>query len=192
MARKLAEAGERTSEVVLLDTFHPSTSGRPVSWRDHLDGLANEGIPYLRRHVNASVERHFVWSRQDRRLRKHLKRNEPVPHELREWHLATSFLDALRRHAPAPYQGRVTLFRAQEVARAYDHLGPRLGWDEAVLPNLEVIEVPGGHDSLVREPNVRVVAAGLEKLLRRGSLDISHSPDSLFADTSDRKVTVGV
>jgi thioesterase domain-containing protein len=68
--------------------------------------------------------------------------------------------------------GRVTLFRAQEIARAYDRIGPRLGWGEAVLPNLEIIEVPGGHDSLVREPNVRVVAAGLETLLRRGSRDI--------------------
>jgi thioesterase domain-containing protein/malonyl CoA-acyl carrier protein transacylase/acyl carrier protein len=191
IARKLAEAGERTNEIVLLDTFHPSTSARAVTWRDHFEGVVKEGLPYLRRHVNATVERHFVWARQDRRLRSHLKRNEAVPHELREWHLATSFLDALRRHTPAPYSGRVTLFRAQEVARAYDHLGERIGWDENVLPNLELFEVPGGHDSLVREPNVRVLVAGLDKVLSRGSRDISPSGTTETADTRDRQVTVG-
>ena len=48
-------------------------------------------------------------------------------------------------------------------------MGPRLGWTSTVLPDLDVIEVPGGHDSLVREPNVRILAEGLEDLLRRGS-----------------------
>jgi thioesterase domain-containing protein len=169
MARKLTEAGERTNEVVLLDTFHPGTSEREVGWRDHLDGVATEGISYLRRHASAMATRHFTWSRQDRRLRNILKAGEAVPHELREWHIATTFLDALRRHVPSRYTGNVTLFRAREVARVYEHTGPRLGWDTTVLPSLDVVQVPGGHDSLVREPNVRVLAAGLEEVLRRGS-----------------------
>ena len=32
-------------------------------------------------------------------------------------------------------------------------------------PGLEVIEVPGDHDSMVLEPNVRVLAARLKELL---------------------------
>jgi hypothetical protein len=31
---------------------------------------------------------------------------------------------------------------------------------------MDVAEVPGGHDSLVREPNVRVLAEGIEQRLR--------------------------
>ena len=189
IAQRLLAAGERINEVVLLDTFHPGTSGRDVSLRDHFEGIVGEGLPYLRRHLNATVERHFVWARQDRKLRNHLSRGEAVPHELREWHLATTFLSALKKYVPAPYAGRVTLFRAQEVARAYDHVGPRLGWSEAVLPQLDVVEVPGGHDSLVREPNVRMLASGLEEVLRRGG---EQAPSAETAAKNDRKVTVGV
>ena len=92
-----------------------------------------------------------------------------------------------------PYSGRVTMFRAQEVARAYDQVGPRLGWSETVLPMLEVVEVPGGHDSLVREPNVRLLASGLEDVLRRdgGSVPATGG-NEVKNETRDRKVTVGV
>lgn len=189
IAQRLVAAGERINELVMLDTFFPGTSGREVSLRDHFEGLVGEGFPYLRRHFNATVERHFVWARQDRKLRNHLAKGEAVPHELREWHLATSFLNALKNYVPASYAGQVTLFRAQEVARAYDHVGPRLGWSEAVLPRLDVVEVPGGHDSLVREPNVRVLSAGLESVLTR---DGGKKPAGNVAETLDRKVTVGV
>ena len=189
IAQRLLAAGEGINEVVLLDTFHPGTSGRDVSLRDHFEGIVGEGLSYLRRHLNATVERHFVWARQDRKLRHHLSRGEAVPHELREWHLATSFLNALKKYVPAPYAGRVTLFRAQEVARAYDHVGSRLGWTEDVLPRLDVVEVPGGHDSLVREPNVRDLASGLEDVLRR---DGAEAASGWNVTKNDRKVTVGV
>ena len=192
MAHRLVAAGERVHEVVLLDTFHPAVSGRDVTVRDHVEGLFGEGLSYLRRHLHARVERHFVWARQDRRLRGHLSRGEAVPHELREWHLATTFLGALRKYRPGPYRGRVTLFRAQEIAKVYDHVGSRLGWTEAVLPNLEVVEVPGGHDSLVREPNVRILASGLDDVLRRDGGDRAIVATAPSIDTRDRKVTVGL
>ena len=70
---------------------------------------------------------------------------------------------------PGPYGGRVTLFRARETDRVYAHMGPRLGWEPVLLPRLEVVEVPGNHDTVVREPNVGVLASLLEDLLLRAS-----------------------
>jgi hypothetical protein len=58
-----------------------------------------------------------------------------------------------------------------------------------VLPRLEVVEVPGGHDSLVREPNVRVLASGLEDVLRRDGAEAASGGNVI---KNDRKVTVGV
>jgi acyl transferase domain-containing protein/thioesterase domain-containing protein len=166
MARKLAAAGERVDEVLLLDTFHPSAAPRDLGWAEELNGFRTHGIKYLWFAVSAFVTRRTVWARRNKRLQQCLSRGEAVPHELREWHLTTSFINALRRHAPAGYGGKVTLFRAQEIANVYSHVGPRLGWDEAMLPHLSVVEVPGGHDSLVREPNVRVLASGIEQRLQ--------------------------
>jgi thioesterase domain-containing protein len=78
-----------------------------------------------------------------------------------------------RDYVPRPYHGPVTLFRAREINRVYAHMGPRLGWDEAVLPALEVVEIPGDHESLFREPNIGTLARLLDDLLLRASREAS-------------------
>jgi thioesterase domain-containing protein len=50
------------------------------------------------------------------------------------------------------------------MAETYRHVGPTLGWQDLV-PNLEIVEVPGGHDSLVLEPNVQILASHLARAL---------------------------
>jgi len=168
IAQKLAEAGELTNEIVLLDTFHPAAMARRAGWRVELSSISNQGVPYLWNWAVGSITRHTLWALQSRRLRYYLDRGEPVPHGLRGWHLATKFAEVLPRHVPRPYAGRVTLFRAAEIGNMYAHLGGALGW-ESVLPNLDVVKVPGNHDSLVREPNVRVLAELLDRVLERGT-----------------------
>ncbi len=44
-------------------------------------------------------------------------------------------------------------------------LKPDNGWTPHVR-TLKVVEVPGNHDSMVLEPNVRVLAATLRRLLK--------------------------
>jgi thioesterase domain-containing protein len=135
--------------------------------------------------VSAVVTRRTTWAQRNKRLAECLREGKAVPHELREWHITTSFMDALKRHTPTLYSGPVTLFRAREIANVYSHIGERLGWDESLIPNLTIHEVPGGHDSLVREPNVRVLASGLEDVLRAGSVE------SPCLSDQNRKVSVG-
>lgn len=71
---------------------------------------------------------------------------------------------ALSQAAPLRYEGPVLLVRAQEqpVACLPD---PRLGWSEQLLPDLEIVEVPGYHGNILHEPHVaelaRVVRARL-------------------------------
>ncbi|HYN05181.1 MAG TPA: SDR family NAD(P)-dependent oxidoreductase [Vicinamibacteria bacterium] len=169
MATRLATAGEAVGEVILFDTFHPSTEGRRIGLRDHIDGLATEGIAYLPRHAFAVAARLLAALPQKARLRYNLSRGRPLPHDLRDGHITRHFLEVSRRHVPGPYAGRVTLFRAREMDRVYSHVGPRLGWGPSLLPRLEVVEVPGNHDTVVREPNVGVLASLLEDLLLRAS-----------------------
>jgi thioesterase domain-containing protein len=169
MARRLTATGEAVGDVVLLDTFHPSTEGRRIGLRDHVDGLAEEGVAYLPRHSFAVAARLLAALPREARLRYNLSRGRPLPHDLRDGHITRHFLEVSRRHVPGPYAGRVTLFRAREMDRVYSHVGPRLGWEPALLPRLEVVEVPGNHDTVVREPNVGVLASLLEDLLLRAS-----------------------
>jgi thioesterase domain-containing protein len=44
-------------------------------------------------------------------------------------------------------------------------LDPLLGWGERTARPLQVIDAPGGHSSMLQEPNVEVIAKRLIKLL---------------------------
>jgi thioesterase domain-containing protein len=78
--------------------------------------------------------------------------------------MATHY-QALRDYSPRPYPGRVTLFRARTrpLFRLY---GRDLGWAALAGGGLEVISIPGNHESILKEPHVRVLAAALKDRLR--------------------------
>jgi len=68
----------------------------------------------------------------------------------------------IAQHTTMPYDGAVTLFRAQEhPASPWDE---RLFWGEA-LSHLTIHEVPGDHHLLIQEPFVRTLAAELAEYL---------------------------
>lgn len=45
-------------------------------------------------------------------------------------------------------------------------------WGQFV-PGIEVVEVPGDHDSMVLEPNVRVLAARMKRAIETAERDIT-------------------
>jgi thioesterase domain-containing protein len=69
------------------------------------------------------------------------------------------------------------MFRAKDMSPIFAHVGPRLGWDELV-PDMHIVEVSGNHDTLVLEPNVKVVGARLREELA-GSAGRPHERASL-------------
>lgn len=73
-------------------------------------------------------------------------------------------LQAARDRILRTYGGRVTLFRASE--RQLEPGGdPYLRWGEVSRGGVEVHEVPGGHLTILTEPNVRVLAEKLKVCL---------------------------
>lgn len=76
--------------------------------------------------------------------------------------------EAWRNYAPKSYPGRVLLLRAR--AQPLLHPGtPDLGWRELASEGVEVKVIPGNHESIVREPQVALLAEELGAALgRRG------------------------
>jgi thioesterase domain-containing protein/acyl carrier protein len=83
---------------------------------------------------------------------------------------------AHREHDPGtqPLQGLVALYRATggdgtAADQPYiERFGePQLGWGSRVAAPLEVIDVPGGHASLLQEPNVQKLADAMNQHLVR-------------------------
>ena len=69
---------------------------------------------------------------------------------------------AIRAYRAGPYAGEISLFLTRESIEEGDSVS---GWS-ALARKVEVFAVPGDHFAVVREPNVRVLAAQLDKILR--------------------------
>ncbi|WP_041361153.1 non-ribosomal peptide synthetase [Methylococcus capsulatus] len=71
---------------------------------------------------------------------------------------------AAHRYVPGFYPGTLTLFRArQQAATALDD--PLLGWN-GLAEEIDVVEVPGNHYTLLGEPHVRTLADELRRRAR--------------------------
>ncbi|MGA0541412.1 type I polyketide synthase [Neotabrizicola sp. VNH66] len=167
IARQLEAAGEQVSLLTLLDTPLPM---RPVLSRTDkalikLAEFRAKGPGYLAEWMQARAE----WKR---------RQGQPMAEEGGAFNNAgieAAFRAALPGYQMTPRQGATVLFRPPldlhwkvsggkwvSAAKEYVFADNDL---TRFAPALQVVEVPGDHDSMVLEPNVRVLAARLRELI---------------------------
>jgi amino acid adenylation domain-containing protein len=81
-----------------------------------------------------------------------------------------SRIAAIQNYAPARYPGRVILFRATDVPQLPGG-DETLGWKEIVDDGVEVIFVPGDHESMFRKPNVEFFSTRFRQALQLAEYD---------------------
>lgn len=101
----------------------------------------------------------------------------PLPRLLRDVKEFNSI--AARNYFPRTYDGSVTLFWANADLRASNDLVQ--GWRALVSGDMNVVEVPGSHLNIIKEPHVRELASKLKI-----SLGEVHSDPTRAAERSDR------
>ena len=78
---------------------------------------------------------------------------------------------AFRLYRPAPYSGKITLFRPAETAERPEGAAvtadPTLGWGALSPRPVEIETVPGDHISALAEPHVRTLAGRLRASIDR-------------------------
>mgnify|MGYP002621488521 CR=1 FL=1 len=170
MAWALQEAGEEVALLVMLDTPLPL---RPeLSKQDKalikLAELRRKGPGYLLEWWQAKRD----WKEAQRRMSGESDGESGFHNRAIE----TAFRNALPHVQLRPYTGRTALFRppldrhwkvsdGRWVSQAREYVLPDNDWSRW-MPELSVHEVPGDHDSMVLEPNVRVMAARMRELIR--------------------------
>ncbi len=171
MAQQLTAAGETVAMLVMLDTPFPEDPR--LSFRDRmttrLQDMKREGaFTFLSRWVRWRLE----WELNRRRRQPAVAAS---PDQFHSAEIEAAFLRALWRYAPQPYDGDTVLLRPK-LRVVYRLSGGRQlnagrvpihadnGWT-TYIGNLAVIEAPGDHDSMVLEPNVRVLAAHIRRVL---------------------------
>ena len=168
MARQLEAAGETVEMVVMLDTPLPVRPKLTAPDRAliKLAELKRKGPAYL-----------AEWW-QSRTAWKQKLADGPATDAADAFHNAAieaAFRRAVADYPLQPWNGRLVLFRppldkhwkvtgGKWVSREREYVFHDNEWTR-YAPALEVYEVPGNHDSMVLEPNVRVLAAKLQALL---------------------------
>ncbi len=89
--------------------------------------------------------------------------------------------ESIKQYSPEPYDGVITLFRAEvtepETVKMWlelgvDVLSPTLGWDRLSTKPLVIEKVPGYHVTMVEEPHAKVVGAKLRAAIDRASAEM--------------------
>jgi acyl transferase domain-containing protein/thioesterase domain-containing protein len=180
MARQLRAAGEEVAMLVMLDT--PLPLREPVSRRDRLAIRLSE----LR-----EAGPGFVWKWLRDRVSYELRRRskaraveaEVAAEATGAFHdlaIEAAFIAALPGLQVTQWDGPVALFRppldrrwkvtgGRWINAGRDYVVEDNGWTSH-MPQLRVIEVPGDHDSMVLEPNVRRMASVLREILREADM----------------------
>lgn len=169
IAHQLRAMGDEVALVVLLDT--PLPQRRPLSRKDRLliqwQETRRKGVTYP-----------FVWLRNRIAWEIEKRRVQAETHTAHSFHNAEieqAFLKAVAEYQMQPWDGRIALFRPPLVGTWTVSGGQLVNPERAYLfddndwgqftPQIEVFEVPGDHDSMVLEPNVRVLGSHLRNVI---------------------------
>ena len=163
IARQLEMMGEEVSIVVMLDT--PLPQRRPLARGDRLRiqwaEAKAKGLFYP-----------FIWAKNRIAWEIAKRRDAGATEESHGFHNAeieAAFYRAIAGYTPRAWNGRLVLYRPPLVGKWTVSKGQMVNSERTYVthdndwglyvPHVEVHEVPGDHDSMVLEPNVRVLAA---------------------------------
>jgi thioesterase domain-containing protein/acyl carrier protein len=191
MARQLEAGGQRVALVAILDTcvaqlprffdapLPLSTRLRYRLWaaakdaRYHFNQLSALPVKEKSGYLLARVARRPVKRRAGGRkqpakllfpegLAELEEESKQLPEHLKP--LVGANLKAMESYVPQAYQGKVTLFRA--TGRRLKIYDPHAyGWAALAAGGVEVVEVPGNHLTLLKEPHVKFLADRLQGYL---------------------------
>jgi thioesterase domain-containing protein/acyl carrier protein len=185
MAQQLHTQGARVALLAILDHTPPPSRYRrfgwspalPVQWvvnagrwvmEDVWQVGADKRLTTLRQKIEFTVKQLVAGLRHPGASGNTDVENifgaDRVPDGFRR--LMATHYQALRDYTPKVYPGRVTLFRAQTRPLFRLH-GRDLGWRKLAAAGLDIVDIPGNHETILKKPRVRVLARALAAQLRK-------------------------
>ena len=164
MARLLGQRGERVALLAILDTYPPGERRQATPWNRLLIHLENL------RGLHGKQKLAYVSSRLGELVLR-LSHNQYLAGLVSREGSLTQKAVAYSRlarytYTPAPYPGSMVLFKASQRPW-YVTWDPMEKWSEYVSGTLESEPVQGRHESILFEPNVKDLAAALDRRIRQ-------------------------
>lgn len=178
--RQLEAAGEEVALVAMLDT--PLPQRRALSRADRMkiqrQELKAKGLTY----PLIWAKNRLAWELEKRRAPEETA-SDAQGQQFHDAEIEAAFLRAVAHYDVTPWSGNLVLFRPP-LSGKWDMGDGRLvdsdrayvfhdnDWAQYV-PDVQVFEVPGDHDSMVLEPNVRVLATRMKKVIATAEAKIA-------------------
>lgn len=191
MAQQLRAAGEEVGVLIMLDSWVPKETLLSKADRRemHAQRFRSRGLRYAWEILFNRFQR--AKKRWMRKIHSALGRIRP--YDYTESKIEVAFRAALVAYDTPNYEGNITLFRPElDVAHELSS-GNRVSsnanyvyhdndWSRHCSGEIEVHEVPGDHDNMVLEPNVRVLAALMRECIDRAEGEqLSQDSDSALS-----------
>ncbi|MDF5711727.1 MAG: amino acid adenylation domain-containing protein [Nostoc sp. S4] len=170
MAQQLYAQGEKVALLSLLDST--GLNNLPTTFFDlvsvHLNNLAQlkpqQKLAYIRERLEWHISK--IIPKPIRQLFFNLGDADRSPQALYNLNVLEANVYASKNYVLQVYPSHVTLFRAKlKSSKAY--FDPQGGWGRLALGGVEVYEIPGDHNSILREPHVQVLAKKLKACLQQ-------------------------
>lgn len=172
IAKQLLAAGEAILHVIMLDT--PVRSIPHFSILDKVNmvfqGIQKDGMGYLKTKIQSRLQ----WASEQREL---ANADGDDPMSFQSQNIGAAFMRALAKYELSKVDVSVTVLRpklniqyrlsgGRMVDDDRNYILPDNGWSPFV-DHLQILEVPGNHDNMVLEPNVRVLVSEIRRVLQQ-------------------------
>ncbi|MDB4975616.1 MAG: LgrB-like linear gramicidin synthetase subunit protein [Myxococcaceae bacterium] len=176
MARQLRASGEPVALLALIDTYRPGVRVLLDRGAQLARNWSERGLLYVSGRVLKRLYSQLLGMFNALCIAGYRAARKPVPQELRDPWLTSVFFEAAARYRPQRYQGPMVVLRARDT----DPRGPQvqrdLGWEGLAEGGLQVLDIPGDHDTLLVEPHATALAATLAACLERADARDSMRP----------------
>jgi amino acid adenylation domain-containing protein len=177
MAQQFIAGGEKVGLVALFDTVNPAVPTRRLTLqervakrRSNMNGMSlpkkvafvfDRGIRKLA--VTGLVQK----ERLQRLLSKILASSKTgIPASMRSVRIRDANSEAFYSYRPQVFPGVLTLFRAENPNDGFE-FDPQFGWEGIATGGLDIHDVPGEHETMFREPHVKILAQQMEACLSK-------------------------
>jgi thioesterase domain-containing protein len=162
VAQQLVADGAEVGLLGLFDTYGPNNRFFEIERGGSLQRIQYRWRDRWVRAIalNPRGQWNMVWSAFKRRI---VRVNEAaetswcrllgraLPHGLRYRELERANMHAFYRYHAKAYPGLLTLFRAE--VQPYELVKSRdLGWNSVAAGGIEIVDIPGTHDTLIEQP----------------------------------------
>ena len=186
MAQQLRQAGQKVALLAVLDTLAPIPANKPSFWQgckflltttarsigafllDYLSVLASNQFNSNERAKSTKnwrgvLERAAIGSLLPQESQARVLAELTIRPMLRVFYANSQ---AVHYYEPQPYLDRLTLFRTP-TPLAKDAPDSTLGWQQLTAVEVETHQIPGNHFTMLRKPQVKLLAQQLQQCIEK-------------------------